>query len=116
MIPSSFGADAPRGGSLMHVRLGCRTVVASCLAALVLPCSDPLLAEEPPAETLTHFASYPSAVPAAGIGSFADFPVSRTFDRRIASLRLFIVAGRADDIGFVGSRAVTSPPQQIRDG
>ena len=58
--------------------------------------------------TITDFTSYTYVVQAGSIGSFADYPVTRTFDRQIVSLKLYIEAGRADDIGYVGSRLVTS--------
>ncbi len=57
---------------------------------------------------INDFTEYTYSVPAGPIGSFADFPVTRTFDQPIASLKLFIVSGDADDIGYVGSTLVTS--------
>lgn len=72
-------------------------------------------AEEEPPPTLTDTTSYTYSVPAGAVGTFADLPVTRTFDRPIASLQLFIEAGRADDIGFVGSRLVTSVPAACSD-
>ena len=60
-----------------------------------------------PTLEFTDFTEYTYSVGAGGIGSFADLPVTRTFDHPIVSLTLSIVAGRADDIGYVGSRLVT---------
>jgi 3D (Asp-Asp-Asp) domain-containing protein len=97
----------------MHVRLSGRSVAVLTLAALVLPWSVPANAADPP--PITDFTSYTYSVPAVGIGAFADFPVSRTFDQPIGTLKLFIVAGRADDIGYVGSRLVTSVAPQCAD-
>ncbi|HXA19001.1 MAG TPA: 3D domain-containing protein [Thermoanaerobaculia bacterium] len=97
----------------MHVKLSGRSVAALMFAALVLPWSVPANAADPP--PITDFTSYTYSVPAVGIGAFADFPVSRTFDQPIGTLKLFIVAGRADDIGYVGSRLVTSVPAQCTD-
>jgi len=65
--------------------------------------------------TINDFTEYTYAVPAGGIGSFADFPVTRTFPAPIGSLQLFIVGGRADDIGYVGSRLVTNVPAMCAD-
>jgi 3D (Asp-Asp-Asp) domain-containing protein len=95
----------------MHVRLGGRSVAALALAALVLPWSTPVNAEEPPAEAPFIFhTSHTYSVPAGGRGAFADHRVVRTFERPVASVKLYIIAGRADDIGYVGSRLVTSVP------
>jgi hypothetical protein len=58
--------------------------------------------------TVDDFTEYTYSVPAGPIGSFADFPVTRTFAQPIQSLKLYIVAGRADDIGYVGGTLVTS--------
>jgi 3D (Asp-Asp-Asp) domain-containing protein len=100
----------------MYVRLGGRSAAVLLLATLSLPCSSkPARAEDPPPEPVTDFTSYTYAVSASGIGSFADYPVVRTFDQPIATLKLYIVGGRADDIGYVGSRLVTSVPDQCRD-
>ncbi|HUJ12555.1 MAG TPA: D-alanyl-D-alanine carboxypeptidase family protein [Thermoanaerobaculia bacterium] len=65
--------------------------------------------------TIDDVTTYTYAVPAAGIGTFADFPVTRTFSAPIASLHLYIIDGRADDIGFVGSKLVTSVPPMCQD-
>ena len=62
------------------------------------------------AQTITDFTEYTYSVSAGGVGTFATMPVTRTFDAPIASLRLYIVSGQADDIGYVGSRMVTNMP------
>src|SRR5437870_7609217 len=96
----------------MRIRLGGRGVAALMFAALLLPWSAPARADDPP---VTDFTSYTYSVPAGGIGSFADFPVTRTFGQPITTLKLYIEAGRADDIGYVGSRLVTSVVPQCSD-
>jgi hypothetical protein len=78
------------------------------MALFIIVAAPPAFAQAPP-PTIDH-TSYTYSVPAGGIGSFASMPVTRTFDQPIASLRLFIVAGQADDIGYVGARMVTSMP------
>ena len=95
----------------MHVKPGVHGtgVAALVCAALVSVWSVRLWAADPPA-ALTDTTSYTYSVPSAGVGTFADFPVSRTFDQPIASVKLFITGGKADDIGYVGSRIVTSTP------
>lgn len=60
------------------------------------------------AQSITDYTEYTYAVPAGGIGSSADYTVTRTFQAPIVSLRLYIVSGQADDIGFVGSTLVTN--------
>src|SRR6266550_3756260 len=76
------------------------------IVAIVSLAVLPLVADEP--TTINDFTSYTYAQFAGPVGSVADFQVSRTFNAPIASLHLFIVGGQADDIGFVGSRLVTS--------
>src|SRR5256885_12810946 len=65
--------------------------------------------------TVDDFTEYTYSVPAGPIGSFADFPVTRTFAQPIQSLKLYIVAGRADDIGYVGGTLVTSVAPSCAD-
>jgi hypothetical protein len=48
------------------------------------------------------------SVRAGGIGTFADHTIVRRFSAPIQDLRLTIVDGRADDIGYVGSLLVTN--------
>ncbi|MDB5120863.1 MAG: hypothetical protein JWN56_2081 [Sphingobacteriales bacterium] len=50
-----------------------------------------------------HTFSYASG----GIGSIAECKISRVFSKPIKSLKLTIVSGHADDIGYVGSCRVT---------
>lgn len=83
---------------------GPRAVVLAVVLATLSPAGI--------AQTITDHTEYTYAVRAGGIGSFADYPVTRTFDAPIASLRVFIVGGQADDIGYVGSRLVTNIPGQ----
>lgn len=66
-------------------------------------------------QVIDDFTTYSYAQPSAGIGSEADLPVSRTFPGRIVSLVVTIVAGKADDIGFVGDLQVTNQFPQCRD-
>jgi hypothetical protein len=57
--------------------------------------------------TVDDFVEYTYSVPAGARGTFADCPIERTFSAPIESLRVTIVAGRADDIGYVGDLLVT---------
>jgi hypothetical protein len=66
-------------------------------------------------QVIDDFTTYSYAQGAAGIGTEADLPVSRTFPGRIVSLVVTIVAGKADDIGFVGNMQVTNQFPQCRD-
>ncbi len=56
---------------------------------------------------IDDFTEYTYAVSSSGVGSVADFPVQRTFDNPIKTIRVTIVSGQADDIGYVGSLLVT---------
>lgn len=93
----------------------CGTRLRAILLGLLL--AIPTFSDAAHAQTTTidDFTEYTYSAPSAGIGSFADFPVSRTFAEPILSLQLFIVSGRADDIGYVGSRLVTNVPGQCQD-
>ena len=79
----------------------CSRPLLLALLLLAVPC---LSAQEP----VIDWTEYTYSAGAGGIGSFANYPVTRTFDQEIASLRLFIIAGQADDIGYVGSKLVTT--------
>lgn len=41
------------------------------------------------------------------VGSYAECQIARTFAAPIKSLKLFIVSGQADDVGYVGGQLVT---------
>jgi hypothetical protein len=56
---------------------------------------------------ITDHTEHTYSVRAGARGTFADCTVTRKFAQPIASLKLFIVSGQADDIGYVGSRLVT---------
>lgn len=56
---------------------------------------------------IDDFTEVTYSVPAGPIGSFADHPVTRTFDGDIKSIQVEIVSGSADDIGYVGDLLVT---------
>jgi hypothetical protein len=60
--------------------------------------------------TIDDFTEHTYSVRAGPRGTSADLPVSRTFARPIQSLKVTIVDGQADDIGFVGSLQVTDTP------
>ena len=57
---------------------------------------------------IDDFTEHTYSVPSAGIGSFAQCTVTRTFSQPIQSIHVFIEGGRADDIGYVGDQLVTS--------
>lgn len=81
-----------------------------------LPLSTAAMAVAAVPSGVTDYTSYTYVAPSGGIGTFANYQVTRTFDRPIASLKLYIEAGRADDIGYVGSRLVTSVPANCDAG
>lgn len=81
-----------------------------------LPLSTAAMAVAAVPSGVTDYTSYTYVAPSGGIGTFANYQVTRTFDRPIASLKLYIEAGRADDIGYVGSRLVTSIPANCDAG
>lgn len=63
------------------------------------------------------FTQHTYGVGALPIGGFADCTIRRTFAGPIQSLKVTIVEGQADDIGYVGSLQVTdTPPQCARIG
>lgn len=81
------------------------TRVVFLLAALLM--FSPVVGAQTPT-VIDDFTEYTYSAPSAGIGTFANLPVSRTFPGPIASLQLLIVSGQADDIGYVGGRLVTN--------
>lgn len=97
-------------GSSCGIRLSTAIGAAACIAL-----SGAGTAAAQSTTTFTDFTEYTYAVPAGGIGSFANHQVTRTFDAPIVSLTLTIVGGRADDIGYVGGRLVTSIPPMCAD-
>lgn len=64
--------------------------------------------EDPP--PIDDFSEYTYSVPSAGVGTFADCPISRTFPNPISDIRVTLVSGTADDIGYVGNLQVTDAP------
>jgi|GEM_PF-2528536 len=57
---------------------------------------------------IDDYTTHTYSVRAGGRGSFADRMIVRRFAQPVKSLKLTIVAGQADDIGYVGSRLVTN--------
>ena len=57
---------------------------------------------------IDDYTTHTYSVRAGGIGSFAERMIVRKFAQPITSLKLTIVAGQADDIGYVGSTQVTN--------
>lgn len=49
------------------------------------------------------------------VGAFSDFAVERPFPGQVLSLQATLVAGRADDIGYVGDLLVTNVPGRCVD-
>lgn len=85
-----------------------RTGMATLAAFAVVVAVPKLLLAQTAQNVIDDFTQYTYSVPAGPIGSFADFLVSRTFPSRIQSIKVTIVDGQADDIGYVGSLLVTS--------
>jgi len=96
-------------------------LLAACLAV-----SLPLEAAEPSVALTTacpgivetsitsgsvdDFTEHTYVTPFAGTGNFSDCQVVRRFGAAIQSLRVTLVSGQADDIGYVGNRLVTDLP------
>ena len=59
-------------------------------------------------DSIDDFTQHSYATNAGPIGSFADCSVTRLFATPIQSIRVTLVSGVADDIGYVGSVLVTS--------
>lgn len=57
---------------------------------------------------IDDYTEYTYAVRAAGIGSVAPYQVQRTFSAAIKTIKVTIVSGQADDIGYVGNLLVTN--------
>lgn len=53
------------------------------------------------------FTEHTYAARSIGVGNFAECPITRTFAAPIKSLKVSIVSGTADDIGYVGEILVT---------
>jgi len=96
LIP--WPAVAATTGSCSVMALSSRAGLPARAAAT----SDPMPVDD--------MVEYTYSVPSAGVGTFADCPISRTFPDPISDIRVTIVSGTADDIGFVGSLQVTDAP------
>ncbi|MDQ6799703.1 MAG: D-alanyl-D-alanine carboxypeptidase family protein [Acidobacteriota bacterium] len=83
------------------IRIRTALLIAAIFSLAAFPC----LADDP--TKIDDFTQYTYSVRSAGVGSAASFQVTRTFNAPIVSLHLYIVAGSADDYGFVGSKLVT---------
>ncbi len=94
----------------MHVGSGGKGVIALALTAALMSWTIPARAEEPPAEEppMTFETTHTFSQSAAGIGSVASLRVVRTFQKPVRTVKLTIVGGQADDIGYVGNTLVTS--------
>jgi hypothetical protein len=97
-------AAAGQGAVARDSALGTCSVVAVTVASRA-----PAVATAA-ATPVDDFVEYTYAVPAGPVGSFADCPIERTFPDGIESLRVTLVSGTADDIGFVGDLQVTNAP------
>lgn len=82
--------------------------VATFLSLLLLPGVG--AAECPTEPDIDDFTEHTYSVRSSGIGTFADRLVERTFDEPISEICVTIVAGDADDIGYVGALQVTNTP------
>lgn len=96
----------------MHVRIGGKGAAAAlALAALVLSSALPLRAEEPAEEPPEIYeTTHTYSVSAGGRGTFANLRVVRTFAKPVEKVKLTIIGGQADDIGYVGNTIVTFTP------
>ncbi len=56
---------------------------------------------------ISDFTEHTYVMPAGPIGSFADCTITRKFAAPIKSIKVTIVSGTADDIGYVGETLVT---------
>jgi hypothetical protein len=88
-----FSAPLPSPQSSTAVTTGCPALVDSTAST---------------GNNIDDFTEHTYSVPAGGRGSFAECTVTRTFSQPIQSIQVIIEAGRADDIGYVGSQLVTS--------
>lgn len=97
---------APGGG----VRRDALAVLAAiaCLAGAPLAAQEVIDSTDLPGPTIDDETTHTYAVGARGVGTFADHTVTRRFSAPIEELRVTIVGGQADDIGFVGGRLVTN--------
>lgn len=93
--------------------LGPRSLgIAVLLGVLAVPAAHSQLPPEIIDSThlegpIDDFTTHTYSVRASGIGTFADRTIVRRFSAPITELRVTIVEGDADDIGFVGSLLVT---------
>lgn len=86
---------------MVLVSRSARTILAA-LAIGFLPLPNLL------AQNVDDFTTYTYSVPSAGLGTFAELPVERTFAQPIKTIKVTIVDGQADDIGYVGNLLVTT--------
>jgi hypothetical protein len=89
---------------------------AGTLSAQIVTMDCPALVDSSalPFDTINDYTEHTYSVPFQGY-VFVDCQITRKFAKPIQSLKLSIVAGRADDIGYVGSRLVTDTPQACID-
>jgi hypothetical protein len=57
---------------------------------------------------INDFTEHTYSAVAGPVGSFADCPLTRTFAAPVKSVKLTVISGTADDIGYVGNTLVTS--------
>lgn len=83
-------------------------LAAVCFAGGPLAAQEVIDSTHLPGPAIDDETSHTYSVPAAGVGTFADRTITRRFSAPIQELRVTVVGGQADDIGFVGSRLVTN--------
>jgi hypothetical protein len=95
------------------------------LAALLLALSLPVAAQSACRQTvdstggtnshIDDFTEHRYSAASTVFGAFADCVLTRIFPGPIRSLKVTIVSGQADDIGYIGSTLVTTVPSPCQD-
>lgn len=99
-------AHSPFVNGLRSASLGLGAILVA-LASPALQAQPEIIDSTDVEGPIDDFTSHTYSVSAGGIGTFADRTIIRRFSAPITEIRVTIVEGDADDIGFVGGQRVT---------
>lgn len=104
--------------SLLAARTGL-TLLLLCVAVVALHAQTPstfcpvvVTNADPDSLVYDDYSAHTYTQGSQGIGTWADCPITRSFNRPIQSIHVSVVDGQADDIGYVGLKLVTSTPSR----
>lgn len=102
------GSTTEKSGRRGRKRMIAAGVVVLSLAATTLTAQEVVDSTGLPGPTIDDETTHTYSVRAAGIGTFADHTITRRFSAPIQDLKVTVVGGQADDIGYVGGLLVTN--------